>query len=64
MALSNINQIRKLSIHQIESEILILKKQIFDLRIRKATSQLIQPHLFKHNKRRLAQLYTVQNEQQ
>ena len=40
----------------IEKEIYILQKNLFDLRIKKATSQSVKPHLFKHAKRRIAQL--------
>jgi ribosomal protein L29 len=31
-------------------------KNLFDLRLKKSTSQSIKPHLFKHTKRRIAQL--------
>ena len=32
------------------------EKDLFDLRLKRSTSQAIKPHLFKHAKRRLAQL--------
>jgi ribosomal protein L29 len=40
----------------IEKEIFILQKSLFDLRIKKSTSQNVKPHLFLHAKRRIAQL--------
>ena len=40
----------------IEKEIFILQKNLFDLRIKKSNSQTVKPHLFKHAKRRLSQL--------
>ena len=40
----------------IEKEIFLLQKSLFDLRIKRSTSQTIKPHLFTHAKRRLAQL--------
>lgn len=44
------------NIEEIDQEIFILEKNLFDLRIKKATSQTLKPHLFLHAKRRLAQL--------
>jgi len=40
----------------IEQEIFILQKSLFDLRIKRSTNQATKPHLFKHAKRRIAQL--------
>jgi ribosomal protein L29 len=40
----------------IDKEIFLLQKSLFDLRIKRSTSQTIKPHLFTHAKRRLAQL--------
>jgi large subunit ribosomal protein L29 len=40
----------------IEEEIFLIQKELFNLRIKKATNQSIKSHLFKHLKRRLAQL--------
>ena len=42
--------------HEIDQEIFILQKSLFDLRIKRATNQTTKPHLFKHAKRRIAQL--------
>jgi large subunit ribosomal protein L29 len=41
---------------EIEKEIFILQKSIFDLRMKRSTNQATKPHLFKHAKRRIAQL--------
>jgi ribosomal protein L29 len=41
---------------EIDQEIFILQKNLFDLRIKRSTSQSVKPHLFLHAKRRLAQL--------
>jgi ribosomal protein L29 len=40
----------------IDQEIFILTKNLFDLRMKKSTNQTVKPHLFTHTKRRLAQL--------
>ena len=57
MSLPKYKELQNLnSIEEIDQEIFILEKNLFDLRIKKATSQTIKPHLFLHAKRRLAQL--------
>ena len=45
-----------INISEIDQEIFLLQKGLFDLRIKRSTSQAIKPHLFLHSKRRLAQL--------
>jgi ribosomal protein L29 len=44
------------TVEEINQELFILQKKLFDLRIKKSTSQTIKPHLFIHAKRRIAQL--------
>ena len=44
------------TISDIDQEIFILQKNLFDLRIKKATNQANKSHLFVHTKRRIAQL--------
>nr|YP_009402732.1 50S ribosomal protein L29 [Compsopogon caeruleus]ARX96085.1 50S ribosomal protein L29 [Compsopogon caeruleus] len=57
----NISTIRQLTKQEIELEIVKIKKILFNLRLQKSTNQLSKPHLFKYNKRILAQLYTIKN---
>mgnify|MGYP003705878633 CR=1 FL=1 len=45
-----------LSLEDLDQEIFILQKELFDLRFKRATNQSISPHLFKHAKCKLAQL--------
>lgn len=40
----------------IEAEILIVQKDLFNLRVKRSTTKEIKPHLFTHAKRRLSQL--------
>jgi ribosomal protein L29 len=40
----------------IEKEIFLFTKNLFDLRMKRSTNQSVKPHLFIHTKRRLAQL--------
>jgi ribosomal protein L29 len=57
MSLPKYTELNSLNtIGEIEKEIFILQKSIFDLRIKKSTSQTVKPHLFTHAKRRIAQL--------
>jgi large subunit ribosomal protein L29 len=44
------------NIIDIDKEIFILQKNLFDLRLKKSSSQSVKPHLFKYTKRRIAQL--------
>nr|ARO90985.1 50S ribosomal protein L29 [Corynoplastis japonica] len=60
--MSNISEIRQLTGEEIHKEILLIKKQNLELRFKKATRQSFKSHLFKNNKRRLAQLLTVEQE--
>lgn len=50
-----------LSPGNLTNEVLKLKREIFELRFKKATRQNIKPHLFKTTKHRLAKLLTPQN---
>jgi len=57
MSLPKYKEIDKLTTAvEIDQEIFILQKSLFDLRIKKSTSQSVKPHLFTHAKRRIAQL--------
>jgi large subunit ribosomal protein L29 len=62
MSLSKVSEIRELSDEKLSEEILAVKKQLFQLRLQKATRQLNKPHLFKHANHRLSQLLTVETE--
>jgi large subunit ribosomal protein L29 len=62
MPLPKISEARELSDEKLSEEILAVKKQLFQLRLQKATRQLEKPHQFKHTKHRLAQLMTVETE--
>jgi large subunit ribosomal protein L29 len=57
MTLPKYKQINDINIvSKIDEEIYLLKKTLFDLRMKKATNQGLKPHLFTHTKRRIAQL--------
>jgi large subunit ribosomal protein L29 len=64
MTLSNIKEVRELSIEQLQEQIEATKRELFDLRFQQATRQLEKPHLFRQTKRNLARLLTVEQEHQ
>jgi len=62
MALPKISEARELSEEKLSAEILAVKKQLFQLRLQKATRQLDKTHQLKHARHRLSQLLTVESE--
>lgn len=44
------------NISDIDQEIFLLQKQLFELRVKQAEKQVGKAHLFSHTKRRIAQL--------
>ncbi|MBW4689988.1 MAG: 50S ribosomal protein L29 [Komarekiella atlantica HA4396-MV6] len=64
MPLPKISEARELSDEKLAEEIVAIKKQLFQLRLQKATRQLEKPHQFRHARHRLAQLLTIETERQ
>jgi large subunit ribosomal protein L29 len=64
MPLPKISEARELTDETLAEEIVAVKKELFQLRLQKATRQLEKPHQFKHARHRLAQLLTVEGERQ
>jgi len=62
MARSNTAEVRKYTDADIQEKIDGIRRELFDLRFQKATSQLTNTHRFKEARIRLAQLLTVQKE--
>jgi large subunit ribosomal protein L29 len=62
MSLSKIKEVLALETDQLDKEILTIKKQLFELRLRQSTRQSFQPHSFRHLKHRLGQLLMVQKQ--
>lgn len=57
MALPNYKELTNFSnVEAIDEEIFLVQKNLFELRIKRSTNQSVKPHLFKHLKRRVAQL--------
>lgn len=64
MPLPKISEARDLDDAELAEQIIATKKQLFQLRLQKATRQLEKPHQIKHAKHRLGQLLTVERERQ
>ena len=64
MTFPKIEDARNLSNRELEERILAVKRQLFELRMQKATRQLEKLHQFKHCRHQLAQLMTVERERQ
>lgn len=65
MALAKIAEFREMSDEDLATAIADTKRELFDLRFQKATRQLETGfHQFKHNRRKLAQLLTIERERQ
>lgn len=64
MALSKMQDLLALSAQELEEQIRSLKRQLFDLRLQKATRQTVLPHQFKQTRHQLAQLMTLERERQ
>ncbi len=65
MALSKASELRELSAEEVTAEIAKIKRDLFDLRFKKATRQMETGfHEFRHTRRKLAQLMTIERERQ
>ena len=65
MALSKAKELRELGDDELSAEISSVKRELFDLRFQQATRQMETGfHQFKHARRKLAQLMTIERERQ
>lgn len=62
MAFETITDFKNMDLETISKEIVETKKNLFNLRLKKATRQSFKPHLFKHQKRKIAQLLTIESQ--
>ncbi len=62
MSKTTTKEIRNLSDNEISEKIENLRKELFDLRFKQATRQLVKTHRFQEARIELAQLLTVSNE--
>jgi len=64
MALSNFQSLKELDDNKIQEIIIESKKELFNLRLQKATRQSFKAHNFKHLKRKIAQLMTLRSQRE
>jgi len=64
MPLPKIEDARKLNDQELADAILATKRELFELRMQKATRRLEKPHQFKHARHRVAQMLTVARERE
>jgi large subunit ribosomal protein L29 len=62
MSFSKIKEVSILSDEELSKEILLGKKQLFDLRLKQGSRQAFKSHSFRHIKHRLGQLLMVQSQ--
>ncbi|KGF73062.1 50S ribosomal protein L29 [Neosynechococcus sphagnicola sy1] len=62
MPLSKISDFRSLSDQELAAQISVSKRELFELRLLKATRRLEKPHQFKQARHRIAQLMTIEQE--
>ncbi|MGL5196623.1 MAG: 50S ribosomal protein L29 [Chroococcales cyanobacterium] len=60
MAFPKMADIANLSDEEVNEQILSLKRELFTLRLQKATRRLEKTHLFKHKRHQLSQLLTLE----
>lgn len=58
------NEIRELSIDEIDEEIRLAKEELFNLKFRSSYEQLENPALLRHLRRQIARLRTIRQEQE
>lgn len=64
MGLSNFQDLKELDDSKIQTIIVESKKELFNLRLQKATRQTFKPHNFKDLKRKIAQLMTLESQRE
>nr|QQP22418.1 ribosomal protein L29 [Cryptophyta sp. CCMP2293] len=64
MAFTNFVELKELDDTQVGQSILNYKKELFDLRLQKATRQSFKSHNFKHLKRKISQLLTIERQRE
>ena len=62
-SLEKLKEFKNLNSSEIQKQIETLRKELFDLRFKQATRQLNETHKFKSIKKQIAQLLTLQKNQ-
>ena len=62
MAFENFSNFKDFDDAKLSEEIVNAKKSLFEIRLKKATRQTFKPHVFKHTKRKIDQLMTIERQ--
>ena len=62
MPFQNFSDFKDFDDAQLSEEIVVAKKSLFEMRLKKATRQTFKSRLFKHTKRKVAQLMTIERQ--
>jgi large subunit ribosomal protein L29 len=62
MSFQSFSELKDLDDVKLSQEIVDDKKSLFDMLLKKATRQTFKPHVFKHTKRKIAQLMTIERQ--
>jgi len=62
MSFQNFSDFRDFDDARLSEEIVNAKKYLFEMRLKKATRQTFKPHVFKHTRRKIAQLMTIEQQ--
>jgi len=62
MAFENFSNFKDFDDAKLSEEIVNAKKSLFEIHLKKATRQTFKPHVFKHTKRKIAQLMTIERQ--
>ena len=62
MAFENFSNFKDFDDAKLSEEIVNAKKSLFEIRLKKATRQTFKSHVFKHTKRKIAQLMTIERQ--
>ena len=62
MSFQSFSELKDLDDVKLSQEIVDAKKSLFEIRLKKATRQTFKPHVFKHTKRKIAQLMTIERQ--
>ena len=60
--MKEINELRTMSVEELQNELLLLRKTQFNHRLKKASGSLDKPHLVKRVRRSIAQVKTIMTE--
>ena len=62
MAFENFSDFKDFDDAKLSEEIVNAKKSLFEIRLKKATRQTFKSNVFKHTKRKIAQLMTIERQ--